>query len=147
MSSNIEDSKDWLIHIGERVSLSFEDSSLSQDSKDILTAKLLFHDTDSKNSKTIYLNFSEIENKVWIQIGENLRVYGEKKNDNSSEEELIFKLDRLMIEDLVNQKMLYAGINHPKYNIKTKEVDLFTCLLYTSPSPRDRQKSRMPSSA
>ena len=126
MSSNIENSKDWLIHIGERVSLSFKDSSLSQDSKDILTAKLLFRDTDSKNSKTIYLNFSEIENKVWIQIGENLRVYGEKKNDNSSEEELIFKLDRLMIEDLVNQKMIYAGINHPKYNIKTKEVDLFT---------------------
>jgi hypothetical protein len=126
MSSNIENSKDWLIHIGERVSLSFKDSSLSQDSKDILTAKLLFHDTDSKNSKTIYLNFSEIENKVWIQIGENLRVYGENKNDNSSEEELIFKLDRLMIEDLVNQKMLYAGINHPKYNIKTKEVDMFT---------------------
>ena len=126
MSSNIENSKDWLIHIGERVSLSFKDSSLSQDSKDILTAKLLFHDTDSKNSKTIYLNFSEIENKVWIQIGENLRVYGEKKNNNSSEEELIFKLDRLMIEDFANQKMLYAGINHPKYNIKTKEVDLFT---------------------
>ena len=126
MSSNIENSKDCLIHIGERVSLSFKDSSLSQDSKDILTAKLLFHDTDSKNSKTIYLNFSEIENKVWIQIGENLRVYGEKKNDNSSEEELIFKLDRLMIEDLVNQKMIYAGIKHPKYNIKTKEVDLFT---------------------
>ena len=25
--------------------------------------------------------------------------------------------------------------------------DLYTCLLYTSPSPRDRQKSRMPSSA
>ena len=24
---------------------------------------------------------------------------------------------------------------------------LITCLLYTSPSPRDRQKSRMPSSA
>ena len=26
-------------------------------------------------------------------------------------------------------------------------VDAMTCLLYTSPSPRDRQKSRMPSSA
>ena len=25
--------------------------------------------------------------------------------------------------------------------------DYMTCLLYTSPSPRDRQKSRMPSSA
>ena len=28
-----------------------------------------------------------------------------------------------------------------------KEVFSKTCLLYTSPSPRDRQKSRMPSSA
>ena len=27
------------------------------------------------------------------------------------------------------------------------ELDTGTCLLYTSPSPRDRQKSRMPSSA
>ena len=26
-------------------------------------------------------------------------------------------------------------------------VYIYTCLLYTSPSPRDRQKSRMPSSA
>ena len=26
-------------------------------------------------------------------------------------------------------------------------ADSITCLLYTSPSPRDRQKSRMPSSA
>ena len=26
-------------------------------------------------------------------------------------------------------------------------IKVFTCLLYTSPSPRDRQKSRMPSSA
>ena len=32
--------------------------------------------------------------------------------------------------------------------IKVYEVATFyTCLLYTSPSPRDRQKSRMPSSA
>ena len=29
----------------------------------------------------------------------------------------------------------------------TGSVELETCLLYTSPSPRDRQKSRMPSSA
>ena len=28
-----------------------------------------------------------------------------------------------------------------------KRLELGTCLLYTSPSPRDRQKSRMPSSA
>ena len=28
-----------------------------------------------------------------------------------------------------------------------KKLGINTCLLYTSPSPRDRQKSRMPSSA
>ena len=30
---------------------------------------------------------------------------------------------------------------------KDARVRIITCLLYTSPSPRDRQKSRMPSSA
>ena len=32
--------------------------------------------------------------------------------------------------------------------LKNKNINLkYICLLYTSPSPRDRQKSRMPSSA
>ena len=35
------------------------------------------------------------------------------------------------------------GIHAKKLNTKAVK----TCLLYTSPSPRDRQKSRMPSSA
>ena len=34
----------------------------------------------------------------------------------------------------------------PKFNPYLADV-LGACLLYTSPSPRDRQKSRMPSSA
>ena len=34
-------------------------------------------------------------------------------------------------------------ISNPKYD----RLKLTACLLYTSPSPRDRQKSRMPSSA
>ena len=45
--------------------------------------------------------------------------------------------------------------NHPPYKISSYGITLVpenrgilkTCLLYTSPSPRDRQKSRMPSSA
>ena len=32
-------------------------------------------------------------------------------------------------------------------HIQDPEDEEYTCLLYTSPSPRDRQKSRMPSSA
>ena len=34
------------------------------------------------------------------------------------------------------------------HNLKRKDIEQSDlCLLYTSPSPRDRQKSRMPSSA
>ena len=32
-------------------------------------------------------------------------------------------------------------------NYKAEVIAYTSCLLYTSPSPRDRQKSRMPSSA
>ena len=31
-----------------------------------------------------------------------------------------------MIEDFKRTEMMYAGINHPKYNIKTKEIALST---------------------
>ena len=60
--------------------------------------------------------------------------------------------------EIYHEKVIYEEIADfaAKYDkIPTKEVlainlqnrnDL-TCLLYTSPSPRDRQKSRMPSSA
>ena len=37
--------------------------------------------------------------------------------------------------------------NNEKLKQGIGEVKDFGCLLYTSPSPRDRQKSRMPSSA
>ena len=33
------------------------------------------------------------------------------------------------------------------HRVDADHINLDTCLLYTSPSPRDRQKSRMPSSA
>ena len=34
-----------------------------------------------------------------------------------------------------------------KLEKRIERLEYYTCLLYTSPSPRDRQKSRMPSSA
>ena len=38
-------------------------------------------------------------------------------------------------------------IQDPKQSLKNQRTQTHPCLLYTSPSPRDRQKSRMPSSA
>ena len=41
-------------------------------------------------------------------------------------------------------RLIYAEtVGNPNLNV----LDIEACLLYTSPSPRDRQKSRMPSSA
>ena len=53
-------------------------------------------------------------------------------------------LDPLMVNTSYGAKMpinQVASINAPEPRLIT------VCLLYTSPSPRDRQKSRMPSSA
>ena len=52
--------------------------------------------------------------------------------------------------DFINQVAeIVEDLNHhPKWTNLYNKVDVsLTCLLYTSPSPRDRQKSRMPSSA
>ena len=47
--------------------------------------------------------------------------------------------------------MLVADVDESSIKLlNTREwynKDFYLCLLYTSPSPRDRQKSRMPSSA
>ena len=57
---------------------------------------------------------------------------------------------------LISKKVIYQISQHNDYDdilvgIMWSGVDRHefytTCLLYTSPSPRDRQKSRMPSSA
>ena len=50
------------------------------------------------------------------------------------------------------EKTFYTAETPKVYQIFTTDNMLWTggngtCLLYTSPSPRDRQKSRMPSSA
>ena len=49
---------------------------------------------------------------------------------------------RTTMTDILNKENLYYSASNFKYFGR-----FITCLLYTSPSPRDRQRSRMPSSA
>ena len=68
---------------------------------------------------------------------------------NSETQNTIIKLEQSVIS--VGQLITQIE-NQTDYLVvfKSREVDIeryITCLLYTSPSPRDRQKSRMPSSA
>ena len=48
---------------------------------------------------------------------------------------------------LVYEKKILPSMRSLQFGGKPIEISPNSCLLYTSPSPRDRQKSRMPSSA
>ena len=80
---------------------------------------------------------------------ENAEVYDETDEyiiiDNVEMVPMIVWKDKNVIRDLkVSRTMKKAlqNVGEEKYGRGN-----FFCLLYTSPSPRDRQKSRMPSSA
>ena len=51
-----------------------------------------------------------------------------------------------LVQDLINEQLKIYGVD--VYYIPRRYIAKNTvCLLYTSPSPRDRTRSRMPSSA
>ena len=65
------------------------------------------------------------------------------------------KISKFMekIEKLCKEKDIYPNISFGKNFVslsiflESKEISIKDCLLYTSPSPRDIRRSRMPSSA
>ena len=78
---------------------------------------------------------------VWI---ETIRSFG--KNKTTDTIKVIFSLGLYIF--LVNYDKNAQYIKERDLNPKGGFEEWFgSCLLYTSPSPRDRQKSRMPSSA
>ena len=71
-------------------------------------------------------------------------------------DQTVYSLANVMVNQNVYSLANVYGSTGPRYDGETvlqeQVTDYFqpntkTCLLYTSPSPRDRQKSRMPSSA
>ena len=54
---------------------------------------------------------------------------------------------RIKFAALIHNKPSKVKMDYHGYEINKDEVPAWICLLYTSPSPRDRTRSRMPSSA
>ena len=70
----------------------------------------------------------------------------------SEQNVMVSDIDMTVVSDdentCVTTKIMNNDVNDVKSPITSDDDDdVETCLLYTSPSPRDRQKSRMPSSA
>ena len=113
------------ISIGSKISLLFKESAIFEEQTALIGIVETVKYSGDKNSD--FPEILDLLDKIWIQIGENKRIYGDKKRSNDSiKEEIFFRLSKQMIEDFKRTKMMYAGVNHPKYNIKTKEIALST---------------------
>ena len=71
----------------------------------------------------------------------NLSVYADL-NKSVSSDQLKDTVDYVLLNQIIKTEMAV-----PSKLLEQVADRIISCLLYTSPSPRDRQKSRMPSSA
>ena len=125
MSSSIENRDVRSISIGSKISLIFKDSSIMEEQPALVG--IIGIDKTQEDEDSHFPEMVDLLDKVWIQIGENERIYGDKKrSDEAIKEEIVFSLSEQMIEDFKHTEMMYAGVNHCKYNIKTKEIALST---------------------
>ena len=114
------------IKIGSNISLIFEnlitdDSSITDESLLKATLALKFSNKEAEKEKLDQLK--GVENQVWLQVGENDRVFSTlQENLESSQYSLSFNLTNLMLKDLQSGMTLFAGVEHPYYNVRTQEI-------------------------
>ena len=114
------------INIGSYISLIFEtlitdDSSITDENHLKATLTLKFSDKQVEKEKLDQL--SGVENQVWLQVGENDRVFSTlQENLEQSQYSLCFNLTNLMLKDLQSGMTLFAGVEHPYYNVRTQEI-------------------------
>ena len=125
MSSSIENRDVRSISIGSKISLIFKDSSIIEEQPALVG--IIGIDKTQEDEDSHFPEMVDLLDKVWIQIGENERIYGDKKRSKDAiKEEIVFSLNKQVIKDFKQTEMMYAGVNHHKYNIKTKEIALST---------------------
>ena len=99
--------------------------------------------------KQKFLSFEDI--KEIVDIGDWIGVYGTIKKTNKGELSIKVEKWEMLSKSLQPLPDKWHGLTDIEKRYRQRYLDLIvnphSCLLYTSPSPRDRQKSRMPSSA
>ena len=115
------------IKIGSSVSLIFENlgkDNPSNTEENLLNATLAIKFLDEETEKEKLKQLSGIENKVWLQVGENNRIFSitQENLEEQSQYSLCFNLTNLMLKDLQSGITLFAGVEHPNYNVRTQEI-------------------------
>ena len=113
------------IKIGSNISLIFEnlitgESSISDENNLKATLALKFSDKEEEKLDQL----SGVESQVWLQVGENDRVFStlQENLEGQSQYSLGFNLTNLMLKDLQSGITLFAGVEHPNYNVRTQEI-------------------------
>ena len=125
--------KNSTVKIGSNVSLLLENLSTLNSvipEKNKLKATMSVKFFDENIIKEKLSQFSGIENKVWLQVGENDRIFASSQknvgkhteNKTSPNYFLCFEFTNLMIKDLQSGATLFAGVEHPNYNVRTQEI-------------------------
>ena len=114
------------------------------------------------NSPGVYQYFDKNQIIIYIGKAKNLKTrvssYFTKTQDHEKTKTLIRKIHDIkyvLVETEMDALLLENNLikkHQPKYNVLLKDGKTYpwiciSCLLYTSPSPRDKRQSRMPSSA
>ena len=99
------------------------------------TSGLRWHDKFSDCLTEMGFAPSKAEPDIWMRLNDEANFY----------EYIAVYVDDLAIAAIDCDSIIRTLTD--RYNFKLKGTGSITCLLYTSPSPRDRTRSRMPSSA
>ena len=99
----------------------------------------------------MYFVIDSMENsKIILYIGETNSANKRWKGEHDCKNYLMNYKEALAHNKLSSHQDIRFFLDVPKevkLRRKLEQQLIYFCLLYTSPSPRDRQKSRMPSSA
>jgi len=103
------------------------------------------------SNKRIYLTLMETDPKKYPNLCKTIPISYKINGKERTEREgrILYEISRHLLED---PKFVTFKNKIPETNLG-KALDMlirtynYSCLLYTSPSPRDRTRSRMPSSA
>ena len=82
-----------------------------------------------------------------IRVNSASKTFVRASDDNTSHHSLGLIMQPVELSGLSSHGSNYIMCQVSQSSITAAAYHHYSCLLYTSPSPRDRQKSRMPSSA
>ena len=83
-----------------------------------------------------------------VNLGEHIRLMFENKQTVQYQIQEMLRIEKIFESEGIQDELdVYNSLVPEGSNLKATMMIEYTCLLYTSPSPRDVEESRMPSSA